>query len=758
MPKQITKKDERVASAMGGSGTSIYNGVFFNSEYNSKLDTEYGGPGLDVYDKMEKSDPVVGGGLDLIKLTIRQAEWYVEAGSDAPKDVEAADFIKDALFNRMSITFPELLEDILTGLQFGFFVGEKIYKFSMGQMILDRIMYMDQRSIARFETIDHKPGVTQYLDGDEAKEKGKREVDIPMKKLVILTLNKRGKNLRGRSILRRAWKPWFFKESFERINAVGFEREAVGIPVFIQPPTVNPEDVTKAEEMGKNLRFAEKSYLILPNGWEFDVKYPTGGNRKSAKENIDSCNSEILTSLMAQWMLLGQGGGGGGYSLSQDLSSTFYKAAQAFCDLIAAVFARDVIKELVDLNIMGVDKYPKLNATGIEKIDPAIYSTAISSLIGSGALQPDDESEAFLRKQLRLPDMPEELKQLRAKKQEMDLQQKKLGLDSTQAGIEQVRAGVNPMLNKGNPAPGDNKKKDKPVAKKLSESAAIQLAELNRELTLAEEKVDFESIENQMNILEDQIILDLPRLMSGALSDLYVGISNAVAAKDAKMADDLTVTFKADIRSYILEKFRSAFETGKITAANEVGIGAPRTPTELINLLTSKANMIADKLTADVLNDAKLQTISHIEIGSNVDTATSAIEANLRASLEKSIATTASAVISGGINSGRAVAFQTGAENVYAFQRSEILDKRICNYCLSLDGRTVEPGDPLLLQGQFHFKCRGIWVAVMKDEQELPAITGVPQDLRERIGSLNDFKQMDTARPLKDSLAADFVR
>jgi hypothetical protein len=40
----------------------------------------------------------------------------------------------------------------------------------------------------------------------------------------------------------------------------------------------------------------------------------------------------------------------------------------------------------------------------------------------------------------------------------------------------------------------------------------------------------------------------------------------------------------------------------------------------------------------------------------------------------------------------------------------------------------------------FHSNCRGILVAILKDEEELPKIAGIPQSLRDRFGdAVNDL-------------------
>jgi hypothetical protein len=46
----------------------------------------------------------------------------------------------------------------------------------------------------------------------------------------------------------------------------------------------------------------------------------------------------------------------------------------------------------------------------------------------------------------------------------------------------------------------------------------------------------------------------------------------------------------------------------------------------------------------------------------------------------------------------------------------------------SIDGRIVEKDDTFAQNTIFHSNCRSIWVAILKDEEELPSIGGIPGD------------------------------
>ena len=75
-----------------------------------------------------------------------------------------------------------------------------------------------------------------------------------------------------------------------------------------------------------------------------------------------------------------------------------------------------------------------------------------------------------------------------------------------------------------------------------------------------------------------------------------------------------------------------------------------------------------------------------------------------------------------------------------------------------MDGRIVDPSDSIASEGTFHSNCRGIWVEILKDEEELPDVTGVPASLRDRLGdSTNDLVQPKKPIVKKDSLAQQAI-
>jgi hypothetical protein len=81
---------------------------------------------------MRRSDAQVFATLLAMELPIRSTKWFIDPGVNKDGEVddlawEVQDFVQRNLFEKLSMTFDNLLQEILTMLPFGFSVFEKVY-------------------------------------------------------------------------------------------------------------------------------------------------------------------------------------------------------------------------------------------------------------------------------------------------------------------------------------------------------------------------------------------------------------------------------------------------------------------------------------------------------------------------------------------------------------------------------------------------------------------------------------------------------
>lgn len=395
----------------GASGTAMIGG-FINEDFNAALEGE---AGLAQFEIMRKSDAQVFATLLACELPIRSTRWYVAAaeGEDdsiSDQDREIADYVEENLFSWMENTWDDLLRDILTMLPMGFSLFERVFE-SDGQYIwLRKLGFRKQNSIQKWETESGAPGVTQILpqpkQDNDMNKVGVNTISIPREKLVVFSFRREGDNYNGVSILRSAYRHWFYKEKLYRLDAIRHERQAVGIPVIYMPASPSDEDAAAALKILQNIRSSESSYVRMPgpkdDGWLFEFATMHASDSTNLFESIKHHNREISKNVLAQFLELGDTESGS-RSLSEDQSDLFLYSLTAIANQIADTFNRHIIPQIVDFNFSNVERYPKLKFDKLGNTDFGKLASNLASLAGSGLIVPDPDLEAHVRDLYDLP-------------------------------------------------------------------------------------------------------------------------------------------------------------------------------------------------------------------------------------------------------------------------------------------------------------------------------------------------------------------
>jgi hypothetical protein len=429
---------------IGRSGTIITNGIISNEELNRKL---VGQSGLRVLDNMRRTDPTIRASLRMIKLPLLQADKRLEAGD---QEDETSLYQRDFVWNEIQkIDLKRFLSEATTFLDMGFAVFENCYtptKFQGQTLIgLDKLAFRKQTTIQAWQTDDQKLGVRQQLiDGN---------VSIPMEKLTIFTNDKEGDNYEGVSILRSAYKPWYIMDTLEKIDAMAAERHGLGTIRIKPPSTASEPDKEKAQEVARQLRANEESYVQVPDDWEFEFMDMHGGGLRDLSPSIERQRNSILLNVLGQFLLLGSAGStGGGRAMSEDHSRLFEMSIQYYAEYIASVINKQIIKPLIDLNFSDVEVYPEFSFGKISDDDITKLADAYQKFIGAGVLTPDADMEQNIRDILKTNEMPEEIR---------EAYQAKLG--------NAIELAKNPPPAIAPTAPAPDPKADEPASKKASD-------------------------------------------------------------------------------------------------------------------------------------------------------------------------------------------------------------------------------------------------------------------------------------------------
>lgn len=721
----VTTANIKKGLELGDSGTRILNGII-SEEYNPKLtDTR----GIAIYDEMRKSDGTCRAALLATTLPIRSAHWFVKPATEEAADVEIAQFVEKCLFEYHSVTFDDVLRHALLSLAFGVMPFEKVFGTrevdGTTRIVWAKLAPRMPRSIQKWAITGDEPGITQNRsDGTP--------VEIPMSKLIVFVNEKEGDNWWGTSIFRAAYKHWFIKNTIYKIDAIAFERQGLGVPYVKLPEGYTERDRAKAEEILKNLRANSQAYIIEPADYEIGFKDMQSDKTRDPQNSIAHHNREIMKSILAQFLELGQAsaaGSSGSRALSEDHSDLFLQSLESVARSIAAEFNKSAIRELVDFNFDNVAEYPQLDFEGITSTDAKGIAEAYQILVNTGAVTPQEADEGYFRELLEMPEFDETGKRERP---------------AVPTNVPVDEGDADPEPTDDDPTKASERRVGFRLKKNFDEGGDFKGY---RPMSFAEKKVNFKALNAKMDELESQFDTETRKLLHDARAEYMAAFTRAAHAGDTQAIKAATLKVQNDYARIIKNALKDAFEYGKNNAAKEIGKNAPGNPSETLRQIDIQAAAIADAQVAEIVTDSKNAYVVSLSKGASTTAALAAADAAAEAAIDRLATDARSILTSGYINQGRDLVFDRNADDIYALQRSELLDRSTCNYCLSVDGRVIEKDDPFGRNTIFHSNCRGIWVAILKDEENPPAIGGIPASVRDRFGdAVNEL--LEPKRPI----------
>ena len=399
----------------------FYKGIFYE-EFVPEL---HGLRGVEAYKEMSNNDAVVGGILYAIEMLIRQCKFMVVPGGDKDIDKKAAEFVEQCM-NDMEYTWQDTLSEILSFLTYGWSYHEIVYKLRRGKKkdVGLSSKYNDGligwkklpiRSQDTFYEWRYEENSDKLLGMVQSAPPNYTQVLIPIDKALHFTTKSVKANPEGRSILRSAYRAWYFVKRIEEIEGIGIERDLAGFPTLTAPEDVDIWDdsdqdmkrmLARAQSIVSGIRRDEREGLVLPNGWQLQLL--TSGSRRQFDTNqiIDRYHKEIATSVLADFVLLGQNSVGS-FALADNKTAMFALAVGTYLDTICEAFNNQGIRRLIDINghaFDGITDYPKMTHTDIEKPDLTAFANFLKGMIDAGVITPDPELERYVRQTGGLPE------------------------------------------------------------------------------------------------------------------------------------------------------------------------------------------------------------------------------------------------------------------------------------------------------------------------------------------------------------------
>ena len=366
------------------------------------------------------------------------------------QDKERAKFIATC-FDDMDESFFSTMQNILTHVDFGFSVLEKVFKrrvkgnskYDDGLIGLKGLKPRHQATLAGWEFSDDGRDLTAMLQSTERLQYSTRftnsiplgtDIRIPREKIMIFRTNGAYNNPEGESMLKAAYLPWRYKRFVQEQTQIGVGRDLAGLLAVKMPAAFMSADADAAKrsvyedykKAVRNVSMGEQGAIIIPSDKDPDTKgdlfsvdllSSAGAKAYDTVAITQQLQSECLIALFCDILQLGSNSTGS-FALA-DGKMTIVEAALSFrLAEIADVISSDLIPMLYKYNGWDASMAPKFvfdpvaehsidelgkliqrcAATGVLEADRSVLNI-IRKAIGAD-LYPDDEEphEEYMNK------------------------------------------------------------------------------------------------------------------------------------------------------------------------------------------------------------------------------------------------------------------------------------------------------------------------------------------------------------------------
>ncbi|WP_306169120.1 hypothetical protein [Halomonas sp. MMSF_3323] len=369
--------------------------------------------------EMEQSEPVLNAALMYLKSLLNRDFELVPHKDSTNFEKKVVQEINDSFDNLESYTKREFVGNILSFLSYGCALFECTYKREGGITSVKNLTPIRVQDVAKWSFDQGKLAkvkVNNPYDGSDIIESFNFEpVEVRGDKLAFFRLFPSTDRPLGCSLLQSAYVPYKSKSVISQYQLIGIAK-SFGNTLLLKAPSeylnsylTNEGDADQAQYMQYLLESMEllhsgaRSYAAMPSDVnhggqsEFDISTISKiqANDYTADSTIERLNSEMLMSLMANILELGNGASGS-YSLAEEKSNIvalFVKTIQAtISDQLLKV-----IKKCFELNSLDYKHLPKIKFENVEDPDFETVSKYFNRLAMAGLITPDQNIESYLR-------------------------------------------------------------------------------------------------------------------------------------------------------------------------------------------------------------------------------------------------------------------------------------------------------------------------------------------------------------------------
>ncbi|OCP17383.1 MULTISPECIES: DUF935 family protein [unclassified Ensifer] len=325
-----------IATARNDITIPFYSGLLQHAD--DTLIQRGGGKGLKIYDEIER-DGHAHAVLQKRRKQLIQREWEVTAASDAPIDVEAADFCRERL---KALPFDRLTEEMVGGATLkGYAVQEVVWKRDGRHIVPAEIVTHDQRRFGFNE--DWRPRLLTLHDM-------RLGMELPERKFIVHRVGVIGNNPYGLGLGTRLFWPVLFK------------REGIAFWLHFLDKYAGPTVVGKTpygslnDEQSKLLnnlqRVRTSSALIVPVGTDVEFLEASRSGSVSYEGFLAYWNKEISITVTGE-TLTTDIGSAGSRAASETHEGQLDKLVDGDGDLFSDTYRGQLLTWITEYNFPG---------------------------------------------------------------------------------------------------------------------------------------------------------------------------------------------------------------------------------------------------------------------------------------------------------------------------------------------------------------------------------------------------------------------
>ena len=740
----LFKKDEtpkNLTSEIGFAGDIVFESFDREESRTDEIS-------IKDYRRMLDSDTTVEALYNIFTMSILAATYHIDADSEDVDEAQA-EFIRRNLLeppHKGGIQTPMnlFIDQSLIAIYEGFALFEKVYELRDGKLVLKRLAHRDSTTLTliRDEVGGFGGAKQRTTDIDGAAQ----EVIIPAYKCFLFTYGKSRNYLYGRSAFKSLYPRYDKKRRLEYLDSVALQADAIKPKVLKRTVDgVVSEQLKKARNkalevlgrLGKH-----NSVASIPYGYDLDVLNTEG---RDPHQSIERQNSEMARAFHASVILTATQGSAsnvGSYSLSTNQKDLLQTAITGVMRLLESHINQYLIADLIDLNF-AERHYPEFHFdTPDESIISAVFE-AFKLLVQKDRISDDIATGIEESTATRLGI---DLDAIKKRRQEEPKDDSKKADDDDNDKDGGNGGNADKFLD-------ENDKIDEVVPPEPHEHITI-----DRDLTDAEKRVKFDAIQDWMKAQEDSFA-------AAATEELNKAIDNITLDEPFSLPTSYT--------SLIAKYYRTAYNYGKLSAADEQKLPAPALKEEYKLREKQYVDFIVDMQNEDVNNiitgellkqpinlaDESDEDVEEVEpttpayqSAAQKNAVLEAIKISAGAWVAQAVLGTKGTIISQGMNDGRDDSFASFDEDddTAVYQWSAKMEKNTCPICAELDGKVISANErkTVFQRPPKHINCGCIWVRIsaLNDDYKLPAITGINKDLVDKLEYIQKTRKDELVR------------